>query len=83
MRVFQFKHQEILITDRLDINEESFVSQYKELLDDLLLINHISNKKVFECINLKNYKVTSSPVMIESLLRNNEIPPFRFLTGKN
>lgn len=83
MRVFQFNHQEILITDRLDVNEESFVSQYKELLDELLLINDISNKRVFECINLKNYKVTSTPFIIESLLRKKEIPPFRFLAAKN
>ena len=82
MKVYQIKNHEILISEVL-LNEERFVEQYKNLFEEILLIGIISNKRIFQCINLCNHSASSKTLVIEPLLRKNILPPFQFLVCKN
>lgn len=82
MKVYQIKNHEIFISEVL-LNEERFVEQYRNLFDDILLLGIISNKRIFQCINLCKHSTSSKTLVIEPLLRKNTLPPFQFLVCKN
>jgi hypothetical protein len=82
MRVFQYKHQEIFISEQFN-NEERFIEQYRNISEELLRIKNISHDKIYQSIKLQNHKITSNPLIIESLLRKKELPSFQFLACKN
>jgi hypothetical protein len=65
------------------LNEELLLEGYRDQLLNLLTRHSISNKKIFEVISLNTYRISSNPLMVSSLLRNKELPPFVFLTCSN
>ena len=82
MRVFQYKHQEILISEQF-VHEERFIEQYRGIAAEMLRIGNISRNKIYQSVKLQNHTITSNPLVIETLLRKKEWPPFQFLACKN
>jgi hypothetical protein len=82
MKVYQFKHQEILLNETV-LNEELLLDGYRDQLLNLLTRHNISNKKIFEVISLNTYRITSNPLTVSSLLKNNVLPAFVFLSCSN
>ncbi|WP_460557601.1 hypothetical protein [Ferruginibacter profundus] len=69
--------------NELLINEERFLEQYRYLFEELLHFHTVINSRVYESVNLRNNSVSSRPLTIETLLRKNTLPAFRFLVCKN
>lgn len=65
------------------LNEERFMEQYKVLLEEHLRFHTISNKRIFQVINISTATITSKPLLTEALLRKPQLPPFHFLACKN
>jgi hypothetical protein len=65
------------------LNEERFIEQYKNLLDDQLRFHTIINKRIFQSVNICRGVITSKPLVIEALLRKQQLPAFEFLACKN
>lgn len=82
MKVYQFKYQEILLNETV-LNEELLLDGYRDQLLNLLTRHNISNKKIFEVISLNTYRITSNPLTVSSLLKNNVLPAFVFLSCSN
>lgn len=82
MKVYQLQHYEIFINEQL-FNEERFIKQYKDLLEEMLRINVICNGKYFQSINISSGNVSSNPNIIEALLRKTDLPAFKFIICKN
>ncbi len=82
MKIYQFKQQEIFLNDGVT-NEERYLEVYKNLLLNLLISRNISQKKIFQALNLNSYTVSSKPFIVEPLLKKKTLPPFVFLTCKN
>ena len=82
MKVYHFKHQEILLNEAV-INDEQLVELYKDLLLKLLVRHQVSSKKIFEVINLNNYTISSKPFIVEFMLKKEVLPSFVFFTCSN
>lgn len=82
MKVYQYKHNEILMNESL-LHEHSFVDVYNELFNKLLLSGNISEKKIYQSLNILNNKITSAPHIVKALLLKNDLPAFKFLICKN
>ncbi|MGG9961043.1 hypothetical protein [Ferruginibacter sp. SUN106] len=82
MKMYQFKYQEILMNESF-VNEERFLEQYKYLFEEILNFHSINSKNVYESINISGNRISSKPLVIETLLRKNRLPAFQFLVCKN
>jgi hypothetical protein len=82
MRVYHFKHSEILVNEAA-FNEERFIEQYNEFFGHLLRASVISKMRVYQVINLANFTISSKPFLTEPLLRKHDLPAFKFLTCNN
>lgn len=82
MKVYQYKHNEIFMIESF-VQDEIMVDAYNKLFDELLINRNVSNKMIYESFNLLNYKITSAPHIVKSLLMKEELPAFKFLVCKN
>jgi hypothetical protein len=82
MKAYQFKHQEILLSEQVAGNE-GLVDLYQHLLLQLLMRRNISRQRIFEVINLCNFTKTSAPRIVEEMLVEQNLPPFVFLSCNN
>jgi hypothetical protein len=82
MKIYQLSHHEVLMNETA-LNEERFIEQYKNLLDDQLRFHTLSTAKIFQCINICSGTITSNPLITEALLRKHRLPAFKFLVCKN
>jgi hypothetical protein len=82
MRVYHFKHREILVNEAA-FNEERLIEQYNELFGHLLRASVISKMRVYQVINLAKFTISSKPFLTEPLLRKHDLPAFKFLTCNN
>ncbi len=84
MKVYQFKRQEIFMSESFSFfNEERLIDKYNALLDELLLYRNISDAEVLDSINILNSKITSAPHIVKALLMKEKLPAFKFLVCKN
>jgi hypothetical protein len=82
MKVFHFKHQEILMNDQL-LQEAELVEMYKDILLKMMVRHDISIKKTFESIDIVYHRVSSNPLTVVTLLKQEQLPPFVFLCCRN
>jgi hypothetical protein len=82
MKVYQFKHNEIFIVESFK-NEERVINCYDALFEDILYYRNISDKRIFEVLNLCNYTIKSAPITTKEILRKKILPEFQFLMCKN
>ncbi len=82
MRVYHFKHREILMNESA-FTEERFIEQYNEFLGDFLSGRTISKMRIYQVINLVNFTISSKPFLTEPLLKKHDLPAFKFLTCNN
>lgn len=82
MRVYHFKHREILVSEAA-FNEERFIEQYNEFMGDFLRGSTISKLRIYQVINLVNFTISSKPFLTEPLLKKHNLPAFKFLTCNN
>jgi hypothetical protein len=53
------------------------------LFEDILYYRNISDKRIFEVLNLCNYTIKSASVITKEVLRKKILPAFQFLMCKN
>lgn len=82
MKVYQYKHNEIFIIESV-LYEDRLIDAYNKLFDELLLSRNISDKKIYQSVNILNNKITSAPHIIKALLMKFKLPAFKFLICKN
>ncbi|MEO5893152.1 MAG: hypothetical protein ABIQ31_23075 [Ferruginibacter sp.] len=82
MKVYQYKRNEIFIIESY-LNEERLADAYNELFNEILLSRNISEKEIFQSLNMFNNKITSVPHIVKALLFKETLPPFKFLVCKN
>jgi hypothetical protein len=82
MKVYQFKHNEIFIVGS-PVNEERLIESYDLLFEDILYYRNISDKRIFEVLNLCDYTIKSAPIVTKEMLRKKILPVFQFLICKN
>lgn len=82
MKVYQFKHHEIFVKESA-FNEERYIEQYNDLFEELLRSKNISNRKIYQVINLCNFTISDKPFLVEILLKKHRFPAFKFLTCNN
>ena len=82
MKVYQYKHNEIFIIESYT-HEDRLADAYNELFNELLLSRNISNKKIYQSLNICNSKITSAPHIFKALLQKEVMPSFKFLICKN
>jgi hypothetical protein len=82
MKVYQFKHNEIFIVESFK-NEEKAINSYDALFEEILYYRNISDKRIFEVLNLCNYTIKSAPIITKEALRKKVMPVFQFLMCKN
>jgi hypothetical protein len=82
MKVYQFKHNEIFIVESFK-NEERVINGYDALFEDILYYRNISDKRIFEVLNLCNYSIKSAPIITKEVFRKKTLPAFQFLMCKN
>ncbi len=82
MKVFQFKHNEIFIVESYS-NDEKMIERYDILFEDILYYRNISDKRIYEVLNLCDYTIKSAPIITKEILRKKVLPAFQFLICKN
>jgi hypothetical protein len=82
MKVYHFKHQEILLNDQL-VQEPQLVEMYKDMLLRLMVRHELSTKKIFESIDIIHHRVSRNPLTVVTLLKKQQLPPFVFLACRN
>ncbi|MDN3656882.1 hypothetical protein QWZ08_14640 [Ferruginibacter paludis] len=82
MKVYHFKHQEILLNDEF-LPEAQLVEMYKDILLSLMARHELSRKKIFESVDIIYHNITVNPLTVVTLLKKQELPPFVFLACRN
>lgn len=82
MKIYQYKYNEIFIIESF-LHEERLADSYNNLFDELLLCRNISDKKIYQSINILTNKITSAPHIVKALLVKEKLPAFKFLICKN
>jgi hypothetical protein len=82
MKVYHFKHQEILLNDE-SLQEAQLVEMYKDILLRLMVRHELSKKKIFESIDVIYHTISVNPLTVVTLLQKQELPPFVFLACRN
>lgn len=79
MKVYQYKYNEIFIIESILGVEERLADAYNDLFDELLLSRNISDKKIYQSINIVSHEIVSTPHIVKALLMKDRLPAFKFL----
>ena len=82
MKSYQIRLFKILI-DESGSKNESLVTAYEKLFDELLDSQHVSTMGIFESLDFLNRTMTANPAVIEPLLRRKKLPNLFFLVCSN